>query len=232
MKKLFFVLGIITLIFSSYSCKRNSCENQQSIFLFENKTLEIPFDSLKSIEQYLNYMEKIYCEEGETAQPIIFFDTKKGEIVESNGRNVISLGMEPQPCINEMEYDFDRILEIVLDGKNILIEGNRMPLDSVGQYVYYQYLNYGKRKGFSKFPMGNGIWLITEMKRPLSDFNSILNEIIKGYEEMMDIYCNTFYNKKVCDLSPEELDELKSKLQFHLAIKYSDDVLPKVQITF
>ena len=232
MKRLFFLLGIITLIFTSYSCKRNICENQQSIFTFKDKTLEIPFDSLKSIEQYLNYMEEIYCEEGETAQPIIFFDTKKGEIVESNGRNVISLGIEPQPCVNELEYDFDRILEIVLDGNNILIEGDRISLDSVGQYVYYQYLNYGKRKGFSDTPQGNGIWLITEMKRPLSDFNPIINEIVKGYLETTDIYSSTFYDKKVCNLSPDELIELKTKLQFHLAIKYSDEVLPKLEVAF
>ncbi len=233
MKKfLFLFMAVMAITSITYSCKSNYCDNQKSLFTIENATLEIPYDSMVSIKQCLNYLETTYCVEGQKAQPVIFFDTKKGMIVNSIGRNILTLGLEPTPCVGELEYDFNRILEINLDGNNILIEGRQTPLDSVGQYVYYQYLNYGKRKGFSKSPQGNGIWLISEMNRPITDFNPIINEIVKGYIETATLYSDTFFGKDICNLSREELVELKAKLQFHLALKYSDEVLPKLELTF
>ena len=226
---------IISLVFVAFimsSCKSNTCDNQKSLFVFGNTTLEIPYDSLQSIRKCLSYLETTYCYNGEKAQPAIFFDTKKGEIVQSDGRNVLTIGLEPTPCVGDLEYDFDQLLEINLDGNNILIEEKRMPLDSIGQYVYYQYLNYGKRKGFSMNPQGNGIWIISEMKRPVTDFNPVIDEIVKGYLETAEMYSESIFGKKICDLSLEELTEFKNKIQFHLAIKYSDDVMPKLEITF
>ena len=233
MKKIGIVLISLVFVTSMLSsCKSNTCDNQKSLFVIGNTTLEIPFDSLKSIRKCLSYLETTYCYNGEKAQPAFFFDVEKGEIVQSDGRNVFTIGLEPTPCVGDLEYDFDQLLEIYLDGNNVLIEEKRMPLDSVGQYVYYQYLNYGKRKGFSSMPQGNGIWIISEMKRPVTDFNPVINEIVKGYLETADLYCDAIFSKKICDLSLEELLEFKNKLQFHLAIKYSDDVRPKLEITF
>lgn len=233
MKKwVFIIISVITTSLITYSCKSDVCENQESLFVIKNSTLPIPYDSLGSIRQCLEYLETTYCYEGETAQPTIFFDTKKGQIVSSAARNVLAIGLEPTPCTGELEYNFNQILEINLDGNNVLIEGKRMPLDSIGQYIYYQYLNYGQRKGFSSSPQGNGIWLISEMNRPLSDLNAIINQVVKGYLETVDFYTDTFFGKKVCELNHEELVKLKSKLQFHLAIKYSDDVKSLLQIGF
>jgi len=195
----FYLISFITfiLILAINSCKPSVCENKRNLFLVSENVKMINFASLKSMKRTIKYLENIACKNSETALPIIYFDSKKSKIVDHASRNTFSLGIEPPPCGNiDFEYDFDKILEINLDGNNILIEGKLMPLDSVAQYVYYQYLNYGKRKGFSDMPDGNGMWLITKMKRPISDFEPIIAELIKGYIQTAEDFCEAIFDKK------------------------------------
>ena len=147
-----------------------------------------------------------------------------------NPKKGLTIFVEPPPCISDITYNFDDILEIQLDGNNILIEDKRMPLDSVAQFVVYQYLNYGRLEGFSKNPYTSGIWLITEKARPLSDFNEILGEVLRGFMDGYMYLSQSLYGKSICELNEEEWESLSKKMRFRLAFKYSDEEEPIIQI--
>jgi len=70
------------------------------------------------------------------------------------------------------------------------------------------------------------MWLITKMKRPISDFEPIIAELIKGYIQTAEDFCEAIFDKKICELSEDEYIKFKNRIQFHLAFKYSDDLKP------
>jgi len=230
MKKLFIITAFSLAVAATTSCGRSGCANEDNLFLQSENTKVIPDSALNSIGQLLDYFQAAYCGNGETSYPVIYYDLKKQEIVSTNGRNVIPVSVEPVICAGQPEYDFNRILEIMLDGNNILVEGIRMPADSIPQYVYYQYLSFGKKTGFSQSPQGNGIWLISEIQRPVKDFNKIIGRIIRGYIETAGIFCDAIYDKKICDLTAEELKSFKRQMQFHLAFKFNNEVKMEIEM--
>lgn len=227
-----FLLVFMPLYSLMFSCDRLACDRISTIYTNGNdlsKTLEIPFDSLKTIGSTLNYFENEYCGLNQEKMPILFFNLSKNKIVKSAG-NAMPVFIEPTPCNGTPEYDFNQILEINLDGNNVLVEDKRIPIDSIPQYVYYQYLNYGARPGFSRQPEGNGIWLITERARSMSDFNEIIGAVLTGYRESIEFLSKALFGKPICQLDEKEWFIISHKMQFHLAIKYSDEIEPAVII--
>lgn len=222
------LLFIIILSSIISSCHRNECDRISNMYLLSEDVLPIPFDSMASVESTLNYLQFKYCFENEKALPVIYYNLSKEKITESK-KGAITFSLEPVPCFEQLEFDFDRILEINLDGNNLLIEDERLPLDSIPQYIYYQYLNYGKLKGFSQMPEGNGIWVITEKARPLSDLNPIIGKILKGYHESFELLSKGLTGKSICDLDSNEWKMVSNKMEFHLALKYSDEVEPIIK---
>lgn len=216
----FLLFGFALLFF--LGCNQVKCDKMGKLFLINEYNRPIPFDSLRSVESTLNYLENQYCFQGDTLFPVFYYNIRKGEITESS-RGAIEVSIEPVPCYSGLEYDFNQILEIKLDGNNILIEEKRMSVDSIAQYVFYQYLNYGRLEGFSRRPEGNGIWLITEKARPMSDFNEIIGEVLLGYRQAFEYLSEGLFGKKPCDITDDEWTILTSKMQFQMAIKYSDE---------
>jgi hypothetical protein len=226
---IFGLLGTISLIFVFRGCEKITCQKETEIYTLGPESLPIPFDSLHSLGSTLEYLGQTYCGNHESRLPLVYFNLKAEKFV-SSPKKGLPVNIEPAPCAMEIEYEFDNILEIHLDGNNILIEEKRMPLDSVGQYVYYQYMNYGERKGFSQSPDGNGIWLITEKARPLADLAPILARVLRGYKETLEFVASNLYGKELCELSDEEWERIHRRMGFHLALKYSDDIEPILRI--
>ena len=218
---LFFVLAI-----TLGACTSNSCPNQDQLFLASDDYKPVPADSLKTYRSFINYLEQSYCIENETKLPVIFFDLKKRLIAPAPGKNIIPVSIEPPLCEGDFKFEFDKILEIVLDGNNLSIEGKRMSVDSIPQYVYYQYLSFGLIKGFSRKPQGNGIWIISELDRPMSDFNPLIDKVISGYLFTAERLGESLFDKKLCELSQKEMNHLQSLIQFHLSFKFSDEPKP------
>ncbi len=218
-----------TLIISG--CKPYKCSRENSLFTSNYLVKPIPFDSLSSVKSTLSYLHNSYCVGRDTLLPAFYFNFQKNKISSSSRWGAIPVLLEPVPCdLERIEYDLNSILEINLDGNNILIEGKRVPLDSITTYITYQYLNYGRREGFSEYPTGNGIWLITELNRPISDLNDIIGEVLKGYHQTSQTLSYGLFGKNICDLDEEEWKKFNQRMQFRLSIKYSDEVEPTIQI--
>ncbi|MBN2745911.1 MAG: hypothetical protein JXR34_04220 [Bacteroidales bacterium] len=212
-------------------CKPYNCSRENSLFTSNYLVKPIPFDSLASVESTLSYLQNQYCVLGDTILPAFYFNFQKNKITASSKWGSIPVLIEPIPCdLDMIEYNLNSILEINLDGNNILIEGKRMPLDSIAPYISFQYLNYGKNPKFSDFPTGNGIWLITELKRPISDLNDIIGEVLKGYHQTAQTLSYGLFGKNICDLNEEEWEKFNQRMQFRLSIKYSDEIEPTIQI--
>lgn len=227
-KPFLYIAFISILGLSLNSCSSKYCKPEQEIFTLSHQLKPIPMDSLTTVKSALAYLNDSYCVHATLALPCIYFDTEIGEIVEKPNRNTLTIGIEPTPCYDDLQYDFNNILEIQLDGKNLMIEGFRYEEDSIPAFIRKQYLNYGKEAGFSKSPNGNGIWLITEWERSIKDLNPILAKIIQGYQEMAEYFSQSVFGKSLCDLDQQEQLILQKRLEFHLSLKFSDDIQPVI----
>ena len=221
------LLGIIGL-FLFNSCSRSSCLEDRERALFINPTFgyEIPIDSLQTLEDLVVLFDRVYCENiSEDKWPILYFDTNKKEMVNPQvGKNILAIGIEPAPCPSMMfEYDYSLILEVVKDGYNLEVEGQRVELDSLASYVSKQYLNYGVNPLYSKDPQNNGIWLITNKDDKLINLNKHIAQLIEGYVQMAHKYANIQFGKSLESLDDKEFKELKNTLTFRLSFKFSDE---------
>lgn len=233
MNKAIRIFGLLTLIFlGTISCKKSFDKNLQSLLIKPFHTKEVPLDSLKTLGNMLEYFENLYCLQGDTNWPVLHINLKKQEFVENReGGNIVKIGIEPTPCPDIVpQYDFTMILEIVKDGNNLSIEGERTSIDSIPSFIQKQYLNFGLDPQYSFAPMNNGIWLCSEKKENLKDLAPIVAKIVQGYLQMVEFYAEKKFNKKFKDLTAKELSILMEEIPFNLAFKFTDDVKPKITI--
>lgn len=223
---------LFLMLLLSFSCNKTFEKNQQNLMFSDFHSREMPLDSIKNLGEMLEYFDKIYCENGETNWPVLYVNLKKQSLVEARtGGNILKIGIEPTPCPGlKFEYDFKCILEIVKDGYNIEVEGQRTESDSLGSFVKKHYFNLEKDTMYPLSAEQNGIWICALKKEKLSDLAPIISTVVKGYLEAAKNYSQIVFKKEIEDLNEQELEVLKRKLPFRLAFKFTDEVVPILNV--
>lgn len=225
MRQTFFWSVFLIVLLGSCGRQSEFSEREKALFTSDIYAYNIPIDSLNTLEDLIVYLDDIYCEHSRAKKwPLLYYNLENNRLTNPPAKgNTIAFGIEPSPCSNMMfEYDFSRILEIVKDGYNIEVEGERIEPDSLQNYISLQYLNFGKDKKYSSDPVNNGIWLITNKDDKLDKLNKYIGQILRGYVHMANEYSQLKYGKKLNDLTDEQYKELRHSLAFHLSFKYSD----------
>jgi hypothetical protein len=224
----------VLLLLYACSFEPEFSEREKALFTAPVFGYDIRIDSLETLEDLIFYFDKIYCEHHEVKKwPVLYFDLDENKLVNpQEGKNILSIGIEPSPCPDVMfEYDYTRILEVLKDGYNLEVEETRIEPDSLTPYISKQYLNFGKDPKYSSDPAHNGIWLISNKDDKLENLNKYLAQIIRGYVLMAREYSLMTYGKNLEEISDEEYTQLKKKLAFHLSFKYSDEP-PQIKVGF
>ncbi len=213
------------------SCHEGLSDREKSLFSTEVNGYIVNIDNVNTIAKLDSFFYVSHCEKEFGKWPMILFDFSEKKLTSHENSNTVALSVEPAPCPHvNFEYNFDRILEIELDGNNVKIEGKLSHLDSIPQFVFKQYLSYGKIKGFSSIPLGNGIWIIGDMNRPLTDYNPVIDKIVEGYLSTVNLYSDAIMGKKVSDLNDEEIETLEKKIVFNLGFRFSNDLNPVITV--
>ena len=225
-----FFLAFVAIVFSS--CKDNYHQNEKELLFFDFHSRKIPIDSVNNLGEMLEYFDKIYCREGEQKWPVLYLDIEKQAFVsEETGRNLLKIGVEPSPCPGlTLEYDFKCLLEIVKDGNNIELEGERIEMDSISNYVRKHYNNIEKDTLFPLSAEQNGIWICALKKEKLSDLAPIVTVVVKSYLQSVNEVSKQVYKKELKDINKSQLLELKKRMPFRIAFKYTDEVVPVLQV--
>lgn len=224
LKNFLFIL-LAAFVFSSCSSDSYTVR-EKALFTTPIFGHDVPLDSISTLGDLVVYFDHLYCgAQAEDKWPILYFDLKEKKLVNpQEGRDILAMGIEPSPCSNVMfKYDFTRILEVVKDGYNLEVEGQRIEPDSLTAFIALQYLNYGENPLYSTDPKSNGIWLITNKDDKMSNLNNYISQIIGGYIQMAKKYSELQFHKSLESLSDQEFDELRKVLSFHLSFKYSDE---------
>jgi len=227
------ILLSLIVVFIGTSCQKEVYnEREKSLFIGPYFGYDVSLDSIQTLGDLIEFFDKTYCENENKVPdkwPILYFDLNEKRLVNpQHGKNIVALGIEPSPCSDVvLEYDFSQILEIVKDGYNLEVEDVRIEPDSLSPYISKQYLNFGKSAMYSKSPVDNGIWLISNKDDKLSNLNKYIAQIIDGYVIMARQFSKSQFHKQLDELDEKEFAQLKMILSFHLSFKYSDEE-PKI----
>lgn len=230
-KAILIFYAIILGVGALQSCSSSMSDREKSAFSTAANGYIVDIENINTIAKLDSFFYESHCNKEFGKWPMILFDYSKKEITSKENANTVALSVEPPPCPHiDFVYDFDRILEIEVEGNNVKIEGKLLPLDSIPSYIYLQYLNYGKAKGYSKMPLGNGIWIIGDMNRPISDFNPVIEKVVDGYLLTINAFSDAIIDKKVADLNDDEIEILKKKILFNLGFRFSNEIKPIIQL--
>ena len=219
-----FILSILSsLILSSCSHSVNMTEREQSLFFQAYQILPIPIDKLDNLNDLLLYFDSTYCINKEEKWPYTYLDMKQKKLVSSPNRNTLKIGVEPNPCQDQViKFDDTMILEIVKDGHNTTIENYFTEVDSIPSFVRKQFLSYGEDPNYAVGGLGNGVWLCTKKADKLENLNIYVYNVVKGFIESVREYSKLAYGKSIDKLSEEEFEEISKEFVFHLSFKYTD----------
>jgi len=223
---------IVTAFFGSLifflACNFNNNENVDFLFETEMHDYQIKFDDDISVDNLLDTLLNIYCEEKTIEKlPYILFDKKLQKFTSDKSKNTIKIGVEPPLCF-PAEYNFSKLLEIVKDHNNFEVEGEVVNNGDIDKYVFEHYVDFDSENQLQSV-LGKGIWIITSDIESISDVEIIFSEIIDGFIMVADFVSNKIYEKNYNDLNSNELLDVNEYLVFRLSFKhYESDLLLKL----
>lgn len=126
--------------------------------------------------------------------------------VEINERNILSIAInnDNQLYVNEMITEIDNL-------KNTLIEFIDNNGDSSCDYCLGNKLPFA-----SENPQKAAIALITQPKSNYNTFIEVQDELTAAYFELRAVYAAKHFNKKLSELSPEELAIVRKAYPFRI----------------
>ncbi|MCK5846218.1 MAG: hypothetical protein KAG84_02185 [Bacteroidales bacterium] len=216
---------ILVVIITLFSCSnKDMSEREENIFKQPYQQLLIPVDSINTLGDLTDFLTEKYCVQKIEQWPYLLFDMDKKIMVGIPNRNTIKVGVEPPPCF-EGQFDDKMVLEIIKDGYNTEIERIITEIDSIPSFVEKQMLSFGSDYNYAVGAYNNGIWLSTSRTDKLSNLNSYLYQIIRGYLSSLRKYSQMAYLKEVDKLSVDEYTEIANEFVFRLSFKYTDKPL-------
>lgn len=100
----------------------------------------------------------------------------------------------------------------------ILFEGVVIPIDSLDNELFGYYSKIGEHDFYPDSYEKVNISLQWDLNVTEKDFETFINQIIKGYLSFINEYSMKRYNKRTCNLNPEELKDLAMLIPINIEI--------------